>query len=96
MLFRSVESVTLLTEKRDGTVKGRMVYNGKPTRAWIDKEDKASPTVTKEEIFLTGVIDALEERDIMSCDIPNAFVQAKFPKIKPGEDQIIMQACVVL
>ena len=88
---KTVDSITLLTEKRDGTVKGRMVYNGKPTRQWMDKEDKASPTVTKEAINLTGVIDAMEGRDIMTVDIPNAFVQAKFPELKPGEDRCIMK-----
>jgi len=29
---RAMEALMYLTEKRDGTIKGRMVYNGKPTR----------------------------------------------------------------
>ena len=66
-----------LTEKRNGTVKGRMVYNGKPTRDWVSREEAASPTVSSESVFITAGVDAKEERDIMSCDIPNAFIQAK-------------------
>jgi hypothetical protein len=36
---KSMEALMLLTEKRDGTIKGRMVYNGKPTREWLSRED---------------------------------------------------------
>jgi hypothetical protein len=28
-------ALMFLTEKRDKSVKGRMVYNGKPTREWL-------------------------------------------------------------
>ena len=71
-----------LTEKRDGTMKSRMVYNGKPTREWLSKEDSASPTVSLESLFLTSSIDAKEGRDVMTCDIPNAFIQATMPPIE--------------
>ena len=59
-----------LTEKRDKTVKGQMVCNGKPTREWLTKEESASPTVSLESIFLLAIIDAKEGRDVMSADIP--------------------------
>ena len=32
---KAQETLMFLTEKRDGTVKSRMVYNGKPTREWL-------------------------------------------------------------
>ena len=67
-------ALTYITQKRDGRVKGRTVYNGKPTRQWIGKEDTASPTASTEGTFITGVIDAHENRDMMSGDIPNAFI----------------------
>jgi hypothetical protein len=69
-------ALMFLTEKRDKSVKGRMVYNGKPTREWPLREDAASPTAALESIMITGVIEAKEERDIMTCDIPSAFIQA--------------------
>ena len=47
-----------LTKKCDSTIKGRMVYNGKPTREWLSREDLASPTATLESIMLTAVIEA--------------------------------------
>ena len=39
------EGLMLLTRKKSGDVKGRLVYNGKGTRSWISREDKSSPTV---------------------------------------------------
>ena len=76
---RAMVAIMLLTEKRDGTIKGRCVYNGKPTREWLSREDSASPTAATESIFLTAVLDALEGQDVLTADIPNAFIQALMP-----------------
>ena len=50
-----------MTEKKDKTVKGQMVYNGKPSCEWMSKDDAASPTASLDSIMITGVIDAHEE-----------------------------------
>jgi hypothetical protein len=63
-------------EEGQKSIKGRMAYNGKPTREWLSREDAASPAAALESIMITGVIKAKEERDVMTCDIPNAFIQA--------------------
>ena len=55
-----------LTEKRDQSCKGHLVYNGKPTREWLSHEDAASPTVALESIMLTAIVDAKEGRDVMT------------------------------
>ena len=55
-----MEALMFLTEKKDGTIKGRMVYNGKPTREWLSREDSASPTTALESMFLTSIMDAKE------------------------------------
>jgi hypothetical protein len=83
---KSQIALMFLTEKRDKSVKGRMVYKGKPTREWLFQEDAARPTAALERILTTGVIEAKEERDVMTCNIPNAFIQAYLPKREPGED----------
>jgi hypothetical protein len=93
---KAQESLMFLTEKRDKTVKARTVYNGKPTREWHDKDESASPTASLESIFLTAIIDAKEERDVMSADIPNAFIQTAMPVIKEGEDRVIMKLTGIL
>jgi hypothetical protein len=42
------------------------------------------------------VIKAKEERDVMTCNIPNAFIQAYLPKKGPGEDRAVMKITGVL
>jgi hypothetical protein len=41
--------------------------------------------------LITGVIEAKEERDVMTCNIPNAFIQAYLTKKEPGEDRVVMK-----
>ena len=43
---KSMEAMMLLTEKKDKTVEGQMVYNGKPSGEWLTSEDAASPTAS--------------------------------------------------
>ena len=93
---RAMEALMFLGEKRSGVVKGRMVYNGKPTREWLSKEDAASPTATLEGIMLTAVIDAHERRDMMCADVPNAFIQAEMPDLEEGDEKVIMKITGVL
>ena len=73
-----------------------MVYNGKPTREWLSREDSTSPTATMEAIMLCAIVDAFEGRDVMSADVPNAFIQANLPKTKDGEAHVIMKITGVL
>jgi len=80
-----------ITEKRDTTVKARLVYNGKPTREWISKEEATSPTVSLELIMLTAAINAKEGCDVMSADIPNSYIQAELPPTPEGEDRILVK-----
>jgi hypothetical protein len=46
--------------------------------------------------MITGLIKAKEERDIMTCDIPNAFIQVFLPKIKPTKDRVLIKITGVL
>ena len=85
----------LLTEKRNKTIKGRMVFNGKPTRKWLSKENSASPTTMLESLMLTLVIDAKEDRDVMTADVPNAFIQAELPT-GDGHERVFMKITGVL
>jgi len=66
----------LLSKKKDGTGKIRCVHEGSKTRPCCTKEETASPTASTESIFITATIDAHEECDVMTADIPNAFIQA--------------------
>ena len=93
---KAMDALMFLTEKRDKTIKGRMVYNGKPTREWLTREDSASPTAALESILITLVIDTHEGHDIMTADVPNAFVQTTMPEPKKGKERVIMKIAGVL
>ncbi|KAI2498585.1 Reverse transcriptase (RNA-dependent DNA polymerase) [Fragilaria crotonensis] len=82
---RAMESLIFLVEKRDGTIKGRTCANRSTQREYMDCDEATSPTATTESIIITGVIDAKQSRDVMTADIPNAFVQSKIDKKKFGK-----------
>jgi hypothetical protein len=46
--------------------------------------------------MITAVIDAKERRDVMTSDVPNAFIQVPMPKKKKGEERVIMKITGVL
>ncbi len=86
----AMESLLFLTEKKDGTIKGRACANGSIQREYVSRDDAASPTAATESIFITGIIDAKEERDVMTADIPNAFVQTEIDNKSFGQ-RVIMK-----
>ena len=88
-----LESHLFLKEKRNGTIKGRQVAGGNKQRDFISKEDASSPTVSTEAVLLTSTIDAREERDVATFDIPNAFIQTKCER---EEDMAIIKIRGVL
>ena len=71
----AIESLIHIKKKRDGSLKGLACADGRPQRATTTKEDASSPTASLDAILLTCVIDAYEEREVATVDIPNAFVQ---------------------
>ena len=74
---KALPVLLFLTLKRDGTmIKGRACAVGRPQRVWADKQDTASPTnIAVEALFYTRIMDALEERDVATCDVPGTFLQ---------------------
>ena len=70
-----LESHIFIKKKRTGEVKGRTVAGGNKQRDYIDKEESSSPTVATESVILTSMVDAIEEREVMVIDVPNAFIQ---------------------
>ena len=46
--------------------------------------------------MLTTVIDANEKCDVMTCDIPNAFIQALMPELVEVEEPVMMKITGVL
>ena len=69
-----------LKEKRDGRIKGRGCADGRPQRLYTHKHDSTSPTASLAGLIMTCIIDAYEQRDVATVDIPGAFLQTKQPK----------------
>ena len=84
----ALESHLFLKQKRDLSIKGRMVAGGDKQRGTIEKEKASSPTVATESVLLTATIDAEEGRDVATVDLPNAFIQTR---LENPEDKVVMR-----
>ena len=77
---RAMNSLIFLTEKRYITIKAKACANGSSQCKYINIDEAANPTVTTEALLATAVIDAKQNTNVMTLDIPNSFVQT--PKLK--------------
>jgi Reverse transcriptase (RNA-dependent DNA polymerase) len=66
-----------LKQKRDEQFKGRGCADGRKQRQVISKEDVRSPKVSIEGVIFSSTIDAHEERDVATVDLPGALLQAE-------------------
>jgi hypothetical protein len=70
-----------LTKKRCGRIKARGCADGRKQRETTTKEEASAPTVAIESVMLSATIDAMEERDVATVDIPGAFMQADIDEV---------------
>lgn len=73
---KALRCLMFLKEKRCGRIKGRGCADGRKQRLYKTKAETSSPTLSVEALFLTCMIDAMEERNVATVDIPGAFMQA--------------------
>lgn len=71
-----IRALNLIQEKRDGSLKGRTVADGRLQRGLYDKSQTASPTVSTDALILSIIIDAYERRDLGTADVAGAFLKA--------------------
>ena len=72
-------------------MKGRACAYGRTQRSTTSKEEASRPTASLDAILLSCVIDAMEDRNVATVDIPNAFVQTKLDlKDKQGMKQRVI------
>jgi hypothetical protein len=55
------------------------------TRSYIKKEDTISPNILTEAILFTAAIEVNQQLDMLTVDIPNAFVQTALNQRYKGE-----------
>jgi hypothetical protein len=77
----SLRHLMFLTRKRCGRVKARGCTDGRKQRETTKKEDASAPTVAIEAVMLSAVIDAVEERDVATADMPGAFMQGDIDEV---------------
>jgi len=82
---KALSLLIFLKEKRDGTVKARSCANGSVQREHVAKEEAAAPTVALESVFVTTTIDAKEKQEVVTIDIPGAFLHAD------NKDYVVMK-----
>ena len=70
-----------LKRKRCGKIKGHGCADGQKHRAYITKEESMAPMVSTEAVFLTTMIDAMEDRNVVVLDVPGAFMQAEIDEL---------------
>jgi hypothetical protein len=73
--YYALSHLMFLKEKCCGKIKGRGCADGRKQHMYITKEDSSFPTVSLEVLMLSCVIDAKEGRDVVTADIPRAFMQ---------------------
>ena len=74
--YSALKYLMSLKEKRCGKVKGQGCADGRKQRLYKSKEETSSPTIWVESLFLSSMIDTKEDRKVITCDIPGAFMQA--------------------
>ena len=60
------------------------------------KYEASNPTAATESVLLTGAIEEKEERDVVTLDISNAFLQTSLPIDEAVEERVIMKLRAVL
>ena len=77
---KALSYLMFLKRKRNGKINGQGCADGRPQREYISKEESSSPTVSIYALFGSCVIDALDERSVITIDIPGAFLQGIWPQ----------------
>ena len=75
-----LRTLIFMKEKRDGRLKSRLCVDGSTQNPFASSVDPSSPTVLVESIFLSLIIDAVEERVVKTADIEGAYLIADMPE----------------
>jgi hypothetical protein len=71
-----------MSKKRCRKIKARGCADGRKQQETTTKEEAPPPpTVTIESVTLSATINAMEERDMATVDIPGAFMQADIDEV---------------
>jgi Reverse transcriptase (RNA-dependent DNA polymerase) len=70
-----------LKQKRCGRIKVRGCADGQKQRLNKTKDKTSSPTMSTKAVFLTAIINAQERHQVMTIDIPGAFMHVDIDEL---------------
>ena len=83
---KALRAVNLIKEKWNGDIKGRSCVDGSQQRRYLKQDESmASPTAALESLLVTLLVDAYEDRDVGTYDVPGAYLQASLAPKDNGE-----------
>lgn len=85
----AMECITFLIEKRNNDIKTRTCADGRAQRGHVDRDEAASLMESVDAIIITSAIDAKQNRDVMTLDIPNAFTQTETDEKKNNFKEMV-------
>ena len=68
-----------LKRKKTGKIKGRGCADGFPQQKYVTKEESSSPTVSFYALMCSCLMDAMDDRKVITVDIPGTFLQSDWP-----------------
>jgi hypothetical protein len=74
--LEALRAISVIKEKRDGTLKGRTCADGSSQQGQFSKAETGSPTIANDALFLSIMIDAFEGRDVAFADVAGAYLHA--------------------
>ena len=73
----SLQAMSIVKEKRDGSLKGRTCADGRKQRGWCTKKETTSPNAHNESLMMVATIEAHEGRAVGTGDIKVVCLYAK-------------------
>ncbi|CAJ1965957.1 unnamed protein product [Cylindrotheca closterium] len=86
---RGTDYIESLVTDLEDLKEGEIVVE--PEEPQVAKVTRSGQTYAQAAMSTTCVIDAHKGRDIMTLDVPNAFIQTYMPDAKEGEDRVYMK-----
>ena len=80
MYMNTFSYLMFLKRKRTDVVKVRGCADGRPQSEFISKDNPSSPTVSTYALVISCAMDAMEGRQVVTCNILRAFLQADRPE----------------
>ena len=78
--INALSYLMFLKRKRTSDIKARGCADGQPQQEFILKEESSLPNVSTYALFIPCAMDAMEGRQVVTCNIPGAFLQADWPE----------------